>query len=162
MKRARVAPRSPDWMTRSANQRFDEKWVGEPNSGCWLWDAAVHRKGYGAFQSGNGLVSAHRFSWERVNGPLPVGVHVLHKCDVSACVNPDHLFIGSNADNVKDAIKKGRTAKGEKNGQSKLTVSDVLAIRASGESRKEIASKYGICTDNVSAIKRRISWKDVE
>jgi hypothetical protein len=84
--------------------RFHAKYIPEPNSGCWLWDGWVNGRGYGRF--GKGL--AHRISWELHRGPIPAGMNICHKCDVPPCVNPDHLFLGTQTDNMRDCARKGR------------------------------------------------------
>ena len=93
-------------------QRFLAKVHHEPNSGCWLWGASLDGKGYGQFQMGTKnkqkLVRAHRVSWELEREPIPDGLHVLHKCDIRPCVNPDHLFLGTQKDNLVDMAQKGR------------------------------------------------------
>lgn len=81
-----------------------------PWSGCWLWEGYV-RSGYGRLRQ----KSVHRLAWEDANGPIPNGMSVLHRCDVRLCCNPDHLFVGTNADNNRDMSSKGR------NGQTKKT-----------------------------------------
>lgn len=92
--------------------RFMDKIEPEPNSGCWLWTAAVSRLGYGTFR-GESVYDperkAHRHSWKLFRGRIPDGLHVLHKCDVRCCVNPDHLWLGTQGDNVRDCFRKGRT-----------------------------------------------------
>ena len=96
----------------TVQERFDDKYIPEPNSGCWLWVGASDKKGYGRFRTdrkeGRSIDIAHRFSWMLYVGPLEDGQPLLHKCDVPCCVNPDHLFIGSLADNNQDMAKKGR------------------------------------------------------
>lgn len=102
-------------LRRPLFERFNEKWIPEPNSGCWLWTASTNPiSGYGVIGvSSEKTKPAHRVSWELYRGPIPAGVGhhgtcVLHKCDNRACVNPDHLFLGSNKDNVHDCMRKGR------------------------------------------------------
>jgi len=83
----------------------------EPNSGCWLWEGAQNNRGYGYIGlSGakGGNVLAHRSMWELTNGPIPDGLWVLHRCDVRICCNPDHLFLGTPLDNMRDMHAKGR------------------------------------------------------
>lgn len=99
----------------SPAERFDKFVYPEPNSGCFLWGGGEFVSGgYGKFRLGktaNGKpndVRAHRFAWERANGPIPAGLHVLNKCDTPLCVNPDHLFLGSDAVNAADMAAKGR------------------------------------------------------
>jgi hypothetical protein len=92
-------------------ERFEGRFIPEPNSGCWLWTGATGgTSGYGKFydtQTRRNLW-AHRASWVLHCGPIPDGMLVLHKCDVRVCVNPDHLFLGTYVDNVADMIAKGR------------------------------------------------------
>lgn len=83
----------------------------DPNGGCWLWTGAMQR-GYGTMCLVKRFFGAHRVSYELHKGPVPQGLHVLHKCDVRACVNPDHLFVGSRSDNMQDMMAKGRQRTG--------------------------------------------------
>ena len=94
-------------------QRFWEKVNKETANGCWEWSSAVRGNGYGAFFThllgeGRKCHGAHRYSWMMVNGPIPEGLWVLHKCDNRICVNPDHLFLGDRTDNMRDCAKKKR------------------------------------------------------
>lgn len=88
-------------------ERFEAGYVPEPNSGCWLWFKA-QTYGYGELFDGDKHIRAHRLSYEMFRGPIPAGMHVLHKCDVPQCVNPDHLFLGDQAANMQDKARKRR------------------------------------------------------
>ncbi len=88
---------------------FHTRYIPEPNSGCWLWDGTPFgAMGYGYFRY-KGSVVAHRASWRIHNGEIPSGIFVCHKCDNPACVNPDHLYLGTAKDNVRDREVRGRT-----------------------------------------------------
>ncbi len=147
---------------------------------CWVWIGSKRSKGYGAFvYARDGEVvqgRAHRYSYELHRGAIPSGVFVLHKCDTPACVNPDHLFLGSNADNVTDMMAKGRHVKGgtyrrgnyERGAghhNARLTVDIVRAIRAdreAGLSFGNLATKYGLVVGYVYRIIKRTAWREVE
>jgi hypothetical protein len=78
-----------------------------PN-GCWEWVRGRTRQGYGKLNRNGKRWAAHRFIWTFVNGPIPNGIHVLHKCDNPPCINPDHLWLGTHTDNMRDKVRKGR------------------------------------------------------
>lgn len=86
--------------------------IPEPNSGCWLWEGALNGHGYGQITRGGKGYRVPRLAWEEANGPIPEGMIVCHKCDVRACCNPDHLFLGTAKDNTQDALAKGRLTGG--------------------------------------------------
>ena len=146
---------------KTLKQRFEEKHIPEPNSGCWLWAAAT-RGGYGAININGKLQSAHRASWELENGPIPEGMHVCHSCDVKSCVNPAHLFLGTQADNMRDRDEKGRGAIGEKIGTSKLTEDDVNKIREEFDygqfTQQEVGDYYGVSQRAISDILNYNTW----
>jgi len=100
-------------------ERFHDSYIPVTECGCWLWTKTTYGRGYGCMfltkTGGPRNMKAHRFSWELHNGPIPDGLHVLHKCDVRTCVNPDHLFLGTNQDNIDDRVKKGRSNNGQQN-----------------------------------------------
>lgn len=138
-------------------------------SGCWLWTGYVNRRfGYGVAWNGIKDVSAHRLSWTLHRGEIPCGIHVLHKCDNRGCVNPDHLFLGTNKDNVLDRVAKGRgvrnQARGERHGRATVREDDVLKIRelaASGVLKSVLARKFGLNASTVGDIVWRKSWRHI-
>ncbi len=93
--------------SKTVDAIFGRRWTPEPNTGCWLWMYGTAKAGYGCCTY-LGEVGAHRVSYVIHIGPIPSGQHVLHKCDVPQCVNPDHLVLGTNADNMADMARKGR------------------------------------------------------
>ena len=143
-------------------ERFENHIFMEPMSGCWLWMAAISKKNYALFTVQRGIKQlGHRASWEIYKGPIPKGMKVLHKCDTPPCVNPEHLFLGTMADNTHDACNKGRMGPGEKDGNAKLTNQKVIEIRKDGRNQSAIAKDYGITRQNISSIKCRKSWKHI-
>jgi hypothetical protein len=128
---------------------------------CWLWKGATHDFGYGLIWANGRNLGAHRAAWQIHHGPIPAGLSVLHKCDNPACCNPGHLFLGTQAENMTDKQKKNRAAKGESHGCSKLTAEAVVAIRASKDSQRKTASRYGITHTQVGNIVRREQWAHI-
>lgn len=137
---------SDAWYLASARKTFDDSYLGEPNSGCWLWTGTLNWGGYGQMTFRARHMAAHRFSYELHHGPIPKGLWVLHKCDVSACVNPRHLYLGTHEDNMRDAFARGRL-------QRTLSDSDVVAIRSDGRPQPAIARAYGVSQSLISRIK---------
>lgn len=141
--------------------------VDQSGDGCWEWQAYRNASGYGVVGvEGNKTKLAHRVAWELTQGPIPDGLRVLHQCDNPACVRPDHLFIGTQGDNVADAVAKGRArgAVGERNSKAKLTEDDVRFIRrlhGIGIPRKAIAKVFGVNVSIVNAIGRRELWSHI-
>lgn len=128
--------------------------------GCWKWIGSKDRKGYGRIWNGARTCFAHRASFELFCGPIPDGMHVCHRCDNPCCVNPKHLFLGTQADNMADRDAKGRQAcqRGASNNRAKLTDSDVLAIRESKEKQRLIAQRFGVSQQIVSCIRTNKRW----
>lgn len=144
--------------------RFWTKVCKKDNSCCWEWRGAIQSKGYGSVGVSAGKTAlAHRVAYELTYGEIPKGMHVLHKCDNRRCVNPAHIFLGTNKDNVRDKVQKGRQAKGEKNGRSKLTYKQIDAIRYMHKTGRyssgQIAELFGVCPSNVRNIVRGDYWK---
>lgn len=134
---------------------------------CWLWQGSKGKMGHGQIICDRNvherrfIQMTHRLMWEHVNGPVPEGMCVLHRCDVPNCVNPDHLFIGTKADNSADMVAKGRSKRGEDLPQTKLTEDQVRIIRESDEPQSKIAKRFGISQGRVSAIINRKGWSHV-
>ena len=122
------------------------------------------RTGYGQFNARNGrIMTAHRFSYQLHKGEIPDGLFVCHTCDNRACVNPDHLWLGTCAENLADMRRKGRAViadrKGEANGQCKITEGDAMLIRSSAESLSILAKRFGLTRTAISNIKNGKSWR---
>ncbi len=143
---------------RPLRERFDEKYEIVEPGGCWVWMANGER--YGHLHVGSRVdgsrrtVAAHRTSWELHRGSVPEGLHVLHRCDNSLCVNPEHLFLGTHADNMADREAKGRSPVGEDHPKAKLTNAQVLQIRLIGRaiSQVEIGRRFGVSVSLVGHI----------
>jgi hypothetical protein len=152
----------------------DRFWVKVDKRGpdeCWEWIGHRNKNGYGTIRPGgrgNASVTATHVSYELANGPIPNGLWVLHRCDNPACVNPNHLFLGTHQDNVDDMIAKGRkrAAHGEAQHNSKLTTEQVIAIRqryaAGNITMYQLAAEYGIGAGPICNIIHRKTWKHVE
>jgi hypothetical protein len=138
---------------------------------CWVWMGGTYLNGYGCIKIKRHMVSVHRLSWQLANGEIPEGMFVLHKCDNRPCVNPDHLFLGTQQDNVDDMITKGRrpsnsvAISGEHNGRHKLTSADAIAIRerfAGGETGPSLAADFHVSKSAVYRIVERRRWLNVK
>ena len=129
--------------------------------GCWIWTGATKTRGYGLMRSGigDGKMLSHRFAWELFNGPIPKGDSphsycVCHKCDNPSCCNPDHLFLASHNDNMADMNRKGRHA-------AKLSPAQVLEIRDSHLTHRQVAEQYGVHRKTVEKIRQGKRWNKV-
>lgn len=158
--------------------RFFKFVPNKPQNGCWVWMGSLLNTGYGQLRIGGKQLTAHRVSWTIHHGPIPEGMCVLHRCDHPPCVRPDHLFLGTIADNNADKKAKGRSACGLKHGtvthpnfrigskvwSAKLTEDQVLDIRrrgAMGEKQKNIAKEFNVKPTTICAILKTRSWKHV-
>lgn len=143
--------------------------VAEPTkTGCREWTGSKNsRFGHGQWRNEDGEVElTHRAAWRMFVGPIPEGMHVLHKCDNPPCVNIKHLFLGTHGDNMKDMWAKGRAhpgiLKGEKHGMSKLTAEIVREIRSSSETGKALAERFGLTPTTICDVRKRRTWNHVE
>ena len=159
-------------------ERFLKKVFKDPSSDCWLWTGYKNGSGYGIVGRSHKTFLAHRYSYEKHNGEIPRGILVCHKCDTPACVNPDHLFLGTYKDNAQDCSIKGRNNKPkgknhwsktrpedivreENHGMAKLDRDKVIAIFRDNRYNYEIAKDYGVNTSCIQKIKSRINWRHV-
>jgi hypothetical protein len=132
---------------------------------CWPWTGSLN-SGYGQFRNQAGEIElAHRASWRMFVGPIPDGMHMLHRCDNPPCVNPAHLFLGSQNDNVQDMWAKKRanpgTSRGEKHGMAKLTAEIVKEIRKSSDMGTVLALRYGVSHSTITDIRHRRIWNHI-
>jgi len=149
---------------KTIKERFDSKFIPEPNTGCWIWTTAFNLLGYGMFSINNKNDHAHRVSYKLYVGPIPKGLNVCHTCDNRWCVNPDHLFLGTAYDNVMDKVNKGRCPSGENHKNSKLNYSKVKEIRemySNGYKQNHIAKFFSISTATINQIVSNKTWKNI-
>lgn len=140
---------------------FEQQYIPVTESGCWLWTGGVNPDGYGTCsRTHRGTNLAHRYSYAIHHGPIPRGMCVCHACDVPSCVNPNHLFLGSNVVNTSDKTTKGRQAKVQRI-SGRLTEQDVIAILACSDPCYVIANRYGVSDSAISYIKLGKTWKHV-
>lgn len=145
-------------------KRFWSKVKKSPD-GCWEWQCALDKNGYGVLKIGviegkHKRIKAHRFSYKIHIGD-PGNMLVCHRCDNPCCVNPNHLFLGTHKDNNQDAANKGRTLIGEKNHKCILTEKQVEQIknRCKNERVCDIAKEFGVSSSTIQDIKQNRSWK---
>ena len=141
-------------MNQDLRSAFFEKFIPEPNSGCWLWTGSMEGGGYGCLTYKQKKYTGHRLSWEIHTGQPPGRLCVCHKCDNRLCVNPEHLFLGTAQDNMRDAGSKGRLSFRT----NKLSTSDVLDIFTSAKTGTSLAKKYGVSKGRVSLIRNGLAW----
>lgn len=133
-------------------------------NGCWLWTGYCGDYGYGEIGINRKVEYTHRYSWIIKNGPIPVGLFVLHSCDNPPCCNPDHLFLGTHKKNMEDCRSKGRnfTPRGEANGRTRLKNKDILKIRAlydSGVRVIDVARGMNVSFICAYYIVKRATWR---
>jgi hypothetical protein len=154
------------WPERTFKERFEEKFIKDAATGCWLWQAALTRGGYGNFavkkRGVYQMCRANRVAYKLYNEEIPKGLNVLHTCDTPACVNPDHLFLGTTKDNALDMVDKGRCNWGL--GMAKITMAKAKEIRdlySTGDyTNKSLGDKYGLAPNTISLIVNNLRWKE--
>lgn len=141
----------------------------DTETGCWLWtgaqcgSGATNRHGYGQTWFNGRLCKTHRLAYELTHGAISRGLHVLHRCDNPPCINPEHLYLGTHQQNMRDRDARHRRtpARGERHGRAKLTEQDVTEIRRllqSGHTQTSIAPKFGVSQRTISFIERGEHW----
>lgn len=175
-----IAPNSPEWdelrLTGLEAYRANARIRIWNNStitpyGCWHFNGFLDRDGYGMTKWYRRTLRAHRVSWTAYRGDIPAKIWVLHRCDIRACVNPDHLFLGTAQDNSSDMVQKGRANSGDnhwtrkygglggaRNGRAKLTHQNIQAIRASDLPSRALASAYEVHITTIQRVKKGTSW----
>lgn len=150
---------------KSLRERLMRRVCVNTDTNCWNWTGPVSSAGYGMIGINYKSRTTHRVSYEIHCGEIPTGFHVLHRCDNRKCVNPKHLFLGTQADNVADMVSKNRHAgwsglRGTAHGCSKLTENDVREIRAAVNPHvRDLAKKYGVDRNHIYAIRSGKLWK---
>ncbi len=133
---------------------------------CWPWLGSIHADGYGRLFHGKATYFAHRLAWELHHGePLPAGKVACHHCDNRPCANPHHIFAGTPADNVQDAVAKRRNAFGERSGHARLThgeAADLLERRRAGESAQALGLEFGVTDRMVYLIAAGRKWRHLQ
>ena len=151
------APVEPRFWSKVARRQGDQ---------CWEWQAASNARGYGTFGANGKSCLAHRLAWELVNGAIPEGMLVCHTCDNPKCCNPQHLWLGTNAENIEDMRRKGRARarRGASNKNAKLSMDQAREVRrlysAGGVSQQAIADALGVTQRVISLIVRNVSYKE--
>jgi len=155
---------------RPLSERFWEKVNQGSEDQCWEWIGTRNNKGYGRVYVSRekGPKFSHRVSWELINGHIPEGKYILHRCDNPPCCNPAHLFVGTHLDNIRDMIAKGRrrdiscVLRGEDVPKSKLTYNDVKFIRESNLSCGSLGSILGVSGSTIKAVRQRRNWAHIK
>ena len=132
------------------------------DSGCFEWIGHKHQQGYGLIYFNHKIRKAHRIMYSEYVGPIPDGMIIRHTCDNPSCVNPDHLLLGTQAENIKDRHSRNRNhhPKGELNVKAKLSKQDVDHIRSSTFGSKQLATYYDVSVSTIDRVRSRATWND--
>lgn len=160
-------------LRNGAKNRMEAAFTVDQSSGCWVWSGPKSGRGYCEIFIGGVKLRAHRVAYVLWRGPIPYGLYICHHCDNPSCINPDHLFAGTAADNSLDQVSKGRHpaktmpeafVKGENHPAAKLSNSDIpqiIRLRAEKKSLREIGALYGIAPATVSNVVHGRNWSSV-
>lgn len=143
----------------TVSEQLERNSIPEPNSGCLLWMGAASNSGHGRMRIENRWHSPHRVAWTTANGPIPDGLHVLHKCDVGVCINPQHMYLGTHQNNMQDLATRQRPM-----GNSPLTpdlVREIRGLKGKVPGRK-VATDRGLTPNQVFNIWRGVSWANIQ
>lgn len=152
---------------KDPRERFQQRFQQGATDACWEWQGATDRKGYGLMWAGAELrknaacMSAHRLAWMFRHGPITSEQHVLHKCDNPRCVNPDHLFLGTQAANNADMRAKNRHQHGARHYRATLTEEQARAIKCSAEPIRVAAERYGVSYEVARRIRNGTRWSHI-
>lgn len=155
------------WCELSPRERLEKFTKINPDTECWIWAGSKNKKGYGQIHFEGKTRIAHRVSYEINIGGIPKNILVCHSCDNPSCINPSHLFLGTNLDNSNDKFSKGRGRAliGQENGNSKLSTDEVIKIKSmlkNNESSYSIARKFNVKGETVLSIKNKLTWSHID
>ena len=159
-------PEAYEWpIAETMAARFWPKVERRGDGECWSWLATLNHSGYGMIRNGAAMALAHRVAWVMEHGEVPDDLHVLHDCDTRRCVNVAHLRLGTNADNVRDKVERGRSSfpqpkkRGERHPMAKLTADQVDEIRQSTEVGRRLAEQFGVSPATICNIRKGKVWR---
>lgn len=145
------------------SKKIQDNSVRITESGCWIWTGSLNKHGYGRLTFGAKTnIGAHRASYELMHGKIPDGLFALHRCDIKCCVNPDHIFIGTQQENMSDKVAKNRQAKGHRHGMSKLTEEQAKEAKFGRARSSELAKKFNCSAVMIRQIRGGLYWKHLE